>query len=128
MRNIFIFLAFLSLLSLGFAQSNPRMVSDIEVTGNKVAGLDKIITQIKTRVNQPYNDNVVSDDIKRIYSLGYFDDISVDLIDEPDNKVKVIFIVEEKPILKTLDIQGAQRIRKSKIIEISGLRVRCSAN
>jgi len=97
-------------------QAAPEMVSSIDVEGNKKISKEKIISQIKTRINQPYNENVVSEDIKRIFDLGYFEDISVELKEDEDNKVKVLFIVKEKPILRKLEIQGNRIIKKHKIV------------
>ena len=99
MKKLFVFFIFFTISAFCFSQDSSKLVSSIDIKGNKIVGLDKIITQIKTRVNQPYNENIISDDIKRIYSLGFFDDISVGLEEEEDT-VKVVFTVKEKPVLK----------------------------
>ncbi len=110
------------IISPVFSEGTVKTVSAIKVEGNKVISLEKIITQIKIRIGQLYNENVISDDIKRIYDLGYFEDISVDLKNKENNKVEVIFKVKEKPVLKKLTINGTKRVRKSKVLEVSGLK------
>lgn len=123
MKRLFV-LIFIFVLSLSaFAQGPQEMtVSSVEVKGNKVISLDKIITKIKTRVNQLYKENVVSEDIKRIFSLGYFNDISVETEEVGLNEVKVVFVVEEKPVVKDIVIEGAERIRKSALRKKIGLK------
>ena len=115
-RIFLYFFIFFYLHIPGFAQKNPEIVSSIEIRGNKIISKDKIVTQIKTRIGQVYNENVVNQDIKRIYSLGYFEDISTE-VEQEDNKVKLIFIVKEKPILKEIKIEGAKKIRPSHLIK-----------
>ena len=43
-----------------------------------------ILSKIKTRVGQDYLQNVVSDDLKRLYNTGYFSDVRVDRDAEGD--------------------------------------------
>jgi len=44
-----------------------RKVSAIDIKGVKVVSKDKVVSQIKTRIGLPYNENIISEDIKRIY-------------------------------------------------------------
>ncbi|MBN2120751.1 MAG: outer membrane protein assembly factor BamA [Candidatus Omnitrophica bacterium] len=112
MRYVLFLFIFLALFNPAFSQNSPGLVSSIEIRGNKMVGSDKIVTQIKTRINESYNENVINDDIKRIYALGYFEDIYVETREQEDNKVKVIFVVKEKPVLKKVTIEGSQKIRE----------------
>lgn len=75
-----------------------REVKTLEVQGNKSIGLATILSKIKTRVAQDYNQAMISEDIKRLYNTGYFSDVSVDR-QEFDGGYKVIFIVVEKAIV-----------------------------
>lgn len=94
--------------------STPGSVSGmtivaIEVEGNKTVSLAKITTKIKTRVSSAYNPNVLSDDIKRLYSLGFFERVWVEEEKTPAG-IKVIFKVAEKPLLKNVIFEGNKRI------------------
>jgi len=116
LRIIFCFFIFFYLPLLVFPQDNSKIVSAIEIRGNKAISKDKIVTQIKTRIGQVYNEHVVNEDIKRVFSLGYFEDISTE-IEEEDGKVKLIFIVKEKPILKKIEIKGAKTIKSFHLLK-----------
>ncbi len=81
--------------------SEKKMVTAIEVTGNKTISLATILAKIKTRVNEEYIQNVVSDDLKRLYNTGFFSDVRVDRQDH-NNGFKVVFNVEEKPVVEEI--------------------------
>ena len=52
--------------------AQSKVVKGIEVIGNKSIGVAAILSKIKTRVGQAYIENVISDDLKRLYNTGYF--------------------------------------------------------
>ncbi len=84
------------------APSEPKkIVKAIEVKGNKTIAIATIITKIKTRVGQEYLENVISDDIKRLYNTGFFSDVSVDRQDD-EGGFKVLFYLTEKPIVEDI--------------------------
>ncbi|MFA5088869.1 MAG: outer membrane protein assembly factor BamA [Candidatus Omnitrophota bacterium] len=78
-----------------------KIVKAIEVKGNKSIGMAVILAKIKTRVGQPYLQNVISDDLKRLYNTGFFADVSVDRQDY-EGGFKVIIELEEKPIIEEI--------------------------
>ena len=76
----------------------PKIVKSIDIQGNKSIGISQILARIKTRVGQEYQENVVSDDLKRLYNTGHFSDVQIDHIDV-DGGYKVIVKLKEKPIV-----------------------------
>ena len=59
-------------------QESVKLVKSIDIVGNKSIGVATILSKIKTRVGQEYIENVISDDLKRLYNTGYFSDVKVD--------------------------------------------------
>ncbi|MBM3245937.1 MAG: outer membrane protein assembly factor BamA [Candidatus Omnitrophica bacterium] len=129
MRRIFlIFFLILSVNSLLFAQEKPspeqqavspsepqaqKLVTAIEVKGNKSISTNTVISKMKTRVGQPYQENVISDDLKRLYLLGFFrEGTSIDTQDYKGG-VKVIVSVVERPIIEKISFSGMRRITAS---------------
>lgn len=119
----------IALVSTAFAESETssvsksrKMVSSVDVDGMVTIGKDKIISKIKTRPNQPYIDAVVSEDIKRIYELEYFDNITVDVNDSKAGYVDVVFNVEEKPILKKVVFKGNRKIQARRLKQLIDLK------
>lgn len=87
-----------------FAETGPQ-IKLIELTGNKKIGDATIISKIRSSVGTPFSKNAVQEDIKRLYRIGYFDDIRVE-IDTFEGGVKLIFVFIEKPTIVSLDFQG----------------------
>ncbi len=88
--------------------SPAKTVSAIEIQGNKSISSNTIISKLKTRPGTPYLENVISDDLKRLYTLGYFSDIKINTEDHKGG-VKVIITVEERPTIEKITLTGAKR-------------------
>ena len=86
-----------------------KYVTAIEVKGNKATSTNTIISKIKTRVGAVYQENVVSEDLKRLYLLGYFSDIKIDT-EEYKNGTKVIISVVERPAIEKITFSGILHI------------------
>jgi outer membrane protein insertion porin family len=64
---------------------------------------------MKTRIGSAYQENVISDDLKRLYLLGFFSDIKIDTEDYKDG-LKIIITVAERPIIEKINFSGIRRI------------------
>jgi len=87
-----------------------KKVKRIKVEKNKAVSSAVILSKIKTKVGDRFSHDVLNDDIKRLYTLGFFTDISVDVSDYAEG-VMVIFIVEEKPLIGSVKFEGNSGIR-----------------
>jgi outer membrane protein insertion porin family len=93
-----------------------RIVKAVEVRGNKAISTETIMTKIKTRVGQPYYAQSSRDDIKRLYEMGFFSDISVDL-EDVEGGLKVIFKVEERPIIGEIRFEGNKTVARGVLLK-----------
>ncbi|MDO8662218.1 MAG: outer membrane protein assembly factor BamA [Candidatus Omnitrophota bacterium] len=92
------------------AKAEPlKLVTAIEIKGNKAISTNTVASKMKTRVGSPYLDNVTSDDLKRLYLLNFFSDIKIDT-ESYQGGVKVIITVTERPLIKTITFSGINRI------------------
>jgi outer membrane protein insertion porin family len=87
----------------------PKNVTSIEVKGNKSISTNVIVSKMKTQVGSPYQENIVSDDLKRLYLLGYFSDIKIDTEDY-NGGTKIILNVVERPMIEKISFTGITRI------------------
>ena len=105
----------LSFFSLGlFAQDT---VSRIEIKGNRVISDSKVISAIKVRAGQEYNENIINLDVKALYATGFFDKVNVKRTDLPDG-VLVSFELKEKPVLKEINFVGNKKLRRQRLKDI----------
>lgn len=91
--------------------AEAKTVKGIDIVGNKSIGVAAILAKIKTRVGQPYIENVVSDDLKRLYNTGYFFDVKVDKKDV-DGGYKVVITLVEKPIVEEITFSKLRYFNK----------------
>ena len=109
---------FFSSSVLAQAQDAPKkLVIKIEVEGNKNISGATILSKVRTKVGRPFSEVIASDDLKRLYALGYFTDIKIDVGDYEDG-LAVIFRVEEVPILKEISLTGNESLRTEKLEEL----------
>ncbi len=99
----------------------PDMVTEIRIEGNRRIGTDAILQVISTKKGKPVDLETISHDIKRIYKLGYFEDIQVDVSQGPKGKV-ITFLVREKPAIRRITFVGNKVIKDDKIRETIDLK------
>lgn len=96
----------------GASESTPEVlknVTAIEVTGNKSISTNVIISKMKTRIGSAYQENIISDDLKRLYLLGFFSDIKIDTQDYKEG-LKIVLTVVERPIIGKISFSGINLI------------------
>ena len=102
------------------AQDGPKVAS-VKVEGTRTVAEETCIARIQTRPGTVFLDSVVSEDIRRLYALGYFTDVRVET--EPAAEgVKVVFIVKEKPTVGSIELDGWRRLRKDKLRELLSVK------
>ncbi|MFC1590381.1 outer membrane protein assembly factor BamA [Candidatus Omnitrophota bacterium] len=98
------------------AQQGSKKIITIEVRNNKALSSESILAKIKSRPMDVFSQEMLSEDLKRLYATDYFTDVSIEVEDVPGG-VKVIIIVEEKPIIEEIIFDGnkavsSQRLKK----------------
>ncbi len=99
----------------------PFKVAKVQVEGNKRVGTDAILQNVKTTKGELYDPEIISQDIKSIYSMGYFDDCEVDVEDTAEGKI-VTFMVREKPAIRKIVFEGNKEIGSDKIRDVLDLK------
>ena len=77
----------------------------VVIKGNNRIEKDAILRVISIKTGDTYNLQVISDQLKAVYAMGYFDDIRVQAQTVPEGKI-VIFEVEEKPTVRGISVSG----------------------
>ncbi|UCD34744.1 MAG: outer membrane protein assembly factor BamA [Nitrospiraceae bacterium] len=108
------------------AQTEP-LIKMIEITGNRKISTDTIISKITSTEGLPFSKAAVQEDIRKIYSIGYFEDITVE-IDSFEGGVRLIYTVREKPSIVSIDFQGNKKFEASELREKITLTAGAVAN
>jgi outer membrane protein insertion porin family len=92
-------------------------IAEIEVTGNEILEKDVVLMRLKIQEGDIYDPQALNKEVKRLYGLGYFEDVQVKVEDIQDGK-KVIFNVKEKPLIQAIGVKGNEEINKDDILEV----------
>ncbi|MBW2430777.1 MAG: outer membrane protein assembly factor BamA, partial [Deltaproteobacteria bacterium] len=82
-----------------------KKILAINVDGTRRIEVDAIKRVVKTQPGDIYNLKSLSDDLKAIYAMGYFDDIQIEAETQPDGMI-VTFKIQEKPTLNKVSFSG----------------------
>jgi outer membrane protein insertion porin family len=82
------------------------IIVDIQIAGNQRIEADAIRRVLNTTAGDIYSLKSLTEDLKAIYRMGYFDDVRIEAEDAPQGK-RVIFRVEEKPTIRYVRVNGA---------------------
>ncbi|MDP2168749.1 MAG: outer membrane protein assembly factor BamA, partial [Thermodesulfovibrionales bacterium] len=91
-------------------------VKSIEFIGLKRIPDGAVRAKIAQRAGEPLNTGRVSDDVKTVYQMGYFEDVRVQT--EPfEGGIRLIFAIKEKPYVTRVDFRGNEEIDDTKLRE-----------
>jgi outer membrane protein insertion porin family len=96
-------------------------VAKVLVAGNKRIEADAIKEIIKTKPGDVYITKSLSQDLKDVYAMGYFEDIRIEAEESPQGKV-IIFRVKEKPSIRIIRFQGNKVYKDDAIKENLSIR------
>jgi len=91
-------------------------IADIVILGNRRIEADAIRRTIKTQSGDIYMAQNLSNDLKAIYGMGYFEDVRIEAEDIADGK-RIIFQVREKPTIRLINFSGNRVIENDKLQE-----------
>jgi outer membrane protein insertion porin family len=87
---------------------------DVQYTGPATISRERILAQMRTKVGQPYSNEVVQEDIKTLYKTGYVRNVRIFAQPEGDG-VKVIVAVQTRAIVREIEITGAEHIKPQRL-------------
>ena len=104
-------------------QSAPIIRSiEVQYTGPVMVSKERILAQMRTKVGQPYSDQVVEQDVEALYRTGAI--LNVRIFAEPEGDgVKVTVAVQTRSIVREIVIDGAERIKAKKLRKEIKLRL-----
>ena len=89
-------------------------IKKIEIKGNQRISTTAIRSSIRMKEGDPYDPQLVSQDVDAIWSLGFFDNIEVELEELADG-LKVVFLVTERAVIDEIQFQGNKKIKAKKL-------------
>ncbi len=97
------------------------VIKKIEVKGCKRVSVLSIKAATKIRSGDIYNPQAVSQDIDAIWSLGFFDNIEVEI--EPyEDGILLVFLVTERPVVRSISFVGNRKVSTGSLNAVVELR------
>src|SRR6184192_510927 len=115
--------AICALLSAGVARAQAPQAApgpptirsiDVQYTGPQTVSKERILAQMRTRVGQPYSNQVVEQDVEALYKTGAIQNVRIFAQPEGDG-VKVTVAVQTRSIVREIEINGAERIKAKRL-------------
>ena len=120
MKKLIILITF-SLLS---AQATPSFkLADIIIKGNSTTSNNMVLYTAGIQKNQEVTAEDFRRAVKRLWDLGVFSNVQIDLNEETPEGISITIEVEESPVLAKITIDGNKKIRDKKIKEVLSYRV-----
>jgi len=104
LKRIVICLIAILMCSATLMAAEP-IVKRIEISGLRRIDEFSVRNRISQRVGRPLDAEGVREDIKKIYGMGYFDDVRVEM-DFFEGGVKLIYMLREKPVVARVSFYG----------------------
>ena len=101
------------------AQTQQRLVENVDIVGNRRLRKDDILYYIQTRPGDVYNEEQVQRDYQTLLSLSFFDKTATRVLTEngPRGGVNIIFEVKELPIIRDLTFEGLHSVQESDVLK-----------
>jgi outer membrane protein insertion porin family len=118
------------------------IVTRIEFHGLRRIRPEALLSQLESREDQPLDPRTMEKDVRALARLGWFEDVTVQvgpLAESPDKPfvrrpdavpLRIIFHVEERPMLAGVEFKGSARMpaeRAEEILAAAGIRLRLAA-
>jgi len=110
---LLIFLALLLGSVPALAQTPPPadrqiLVKEIAVQGNRRVQEAVILARVGAKIGSPFVANRTAEDIRAIFSLGFFDDVQVK-VEDFEGGVKLTYMVVERPFVRDIVFAGNKK-------------------
>jgi len=106
-----------ALLAAPAAPAAPLVVS-VDVSGNAHVPSDRILSVVRTKVGQPFDEKLVREDIQAIFDLGYFADQVPPLIRQRPDGIAVTFRVVENPVIQRITFTGNDHVSSDTLLAL----------
>ena len=88
--------------------TGPILVKEIGVQGNRRVQEAVILGRVGAKIGTPFVANRTAEDIRAIFSLGFFDDVQVK-VEDFEGGVKLTFVVVERPFVRDIVFAGNKK-------------------
>lgn len=89
----------------------------VQFRGNRRVEDDALKVNLRTVPGAALTQDLLRDDVRAIWKMGYFEDVKVEMTSSRDGAV-VVFVVSEKPSIRKIYVSGHDEVGLGKINEV----------
>ncbi len=104
-------------ISPDHSEMQGQVVSAVTVLGNRRVERELIELNINTKPGDLYSLERAREDIKRVYRLGYFENVYLET-EKKEQNIEVFYVVNEKPVIVDLRFSGNDKVNDGAIEEV----------
>jgi outer membrane protein insertion porin family len=93
-------------------------VIKLQFRGNRKVEDDAIKINLKTAPGETLTQELIREDVRAIWKMGYFEDVQVEVADAKGQGSIVTFVLREKPAITKIYVAGNDEIALAKINEV----------
>ena len=98
--------------------SHAVKIDNLLVKGNQIIDTGLIRSHIQLKKGSVYNKKRVQQDVRKLFSLGFFDDIQVHQLARSKKGVKLLYHVKERTHITKIEFKGNQTLSKKDLQEL----------
>jgi outer membrane protein insertion porin family len=96
------------------APPRPILIREVAVEGNRRVQEAVILGRIRSAVGAPFSPSQASEDLRAIFTLGFFDDVQLK-VEDFEGGVKVTFVVTERPFVRDVEFVGNAKLTTTEL-------------
>lgn len=100
--------------------NRESLIGSIDIKGNRRIDSGAILQKIANRPGDRYNPRLLRNDLKKIFKMGYFDDVQIEADDTNQGK-RITYTVSEKEVISSVTITGEKKLQEKEIKEVIGI-------
>jgi outer membrane protein insertion porin family len=104
---------------LGFTNSS-FLVASVETAGNERIDSGAILRKITTKTGDFYDPSRLKDDLKAVFSMGYFESVEIEANDTVKGK-EITFRIKEKPVINKVLISGTDELEEQQVRDAASI-------
>ncbi len=104
-------------------QPNEKLIAEVSTRNNRLIPAESILNQVKTRKDTKYDQSTVMGDVGRLMATRQFMSVTPYFQMTADDKVAVIFEVQEYPnLISEIRYEGAKHFKDDELAAVTGLK------
>ncbi|GIW39583.1 MAG: outer membrane protein assembly factor BamA [Candidatus Binatia bacterium] len=92
----------------------PVRIDEVRIEGNSRVEEEAIRVHLGVEAGSVLDEKLVDDDVRAIYRMGFFEDVSAELLDENGKKV-LVYRVRERPVVREIRIEGEKALDREEL-------------